>query len=60
MTAYSMKDDADKFLGQGMDDYVSKPIKVKFSDNVIKKWFIEKQTENSSAVEAEVIYRCRR
>ncbi|KAA5542525.1 PAS domain S-box protein [Adhaeribacter rhizoryzae] len=55
MTAYSMKDDADKFLGQGLDDYVSKPIKESILHNVIKKWFIDKKNENPFAVEAEVI-----
>ncbi|HEY4651416.1 MAG TPA: ATP-binding protein, partial [Pontibacter sp.] len=38
MTAYSMKDDADKFMGQGMDDYVSKPVKSKDLLAVISKW----------------------
>lgn len=38
MTAYSMKDDADKFMGQGMDDYVSKPVKSKDLLGVISKW----------------------
>ncbi|MBJ6116725.1 PAS domain S-box protein [Pontibacter sp. BT310] len=38
MTAYSMKDDADKFMGQGMDDYVSKPVKSKDLLTVINKW----------------------
>ncbi|WP_233507769.1 PAS domain S-box protein [Adhaeribacter pallidiroseus] len=38
MTAYSMKDDAEKFMSQGMDDYVSKPIKSTDLQNMIKKW----------------------
>ncbi|NEM97107.1 PAS domain S-box protein [Pontibacter burrus] len=38
MTAYSMKDDADKFMGQGLDDYVSKPVKSKDLLGVISKW----------------------
>jgi PAS domain S-box-containing protein len=29
MTAYSMKEDRDRFLSQGMDDYVAKPIRAK-------------------------------
>ncbi|MFD2247215.1 PAS domain S-box protein [Pontibacter ruber] len=38
MTAYSMKDDADKFMSQGMDDYVSKPVKSSDLFAVISKW----------------------
>lgn len=29
MTAYSMKEDRDRFMSQGMDDYVAKPIRAK-------------------------------
>ncbi|MDX5436315.1 MAG: response regulator, partial [Pontibacter sp.] len=42
MTAYSMKDDAAKFMSQGMDDYVSKPVKSTDLHAMISKW------ENSS------------
>ncbi|WP_439879859.1 PAS domain S-box protein [Pontibacter sp. MBLB2868] len=38
MTAYSMKDDADKFMNQGMDDYVSKPVKSADLYAMITKW----------------------
>ncbi|PTX18970.1 PAS domain S-box-containing protein [Pontibacter mucosus] len=38
MTAYSMKDDAEKFMNQGMDDYVSKPVKSSDLHAVISKW----------------------
>ncbi|WP_162055546.1 PAS domain S-box protein [Pontibacter pamirensis] len=38
MTAYSMKDDAEKFMGQGMDDYVSKPVKGADLHAIIVKW----------------------
>lgn len=38
MTAYSMKDDAAKFMGQGMDDYVSKPVKSTDLHAMISKW----------------------
>ncbi|GAB3532757.1 hypothetical protein GCM10027443_17030 [Pontibacter brevis] len=38
MTAYSMKDDAEKFMGQGMDDYVSKPVKGADLHAIIAKW----------------------
>ncbi|WP_299754184.1 PAS domain S-box protein [uncultured Pontibacter sp.] len=38
MTAYSMKDDAEKFMNQGMDDYVSKPVKSSDLHTMISKW----------------------
>ena len=38
MTAYSMKDDAEKFMSQGMDDYVSKPVKSADLYATINKW----------------------
>jgi len=38
MTAYSMKDDAEKFMSQGLDDYVSKPVKSVDLHTVIMKW----------------------
>ncbi|TPE44294.1 PAS domain S-box protein [Pontibacter mangrovi] len=38
MTAYSMKDDAEKFMNQGMDDYVSKPVKSSDLHAMISKW----------------------
>jgi HPt (histidine-containing phosphotransfer) domain-containing protein len=45
MTAYSMKDDAEKFLGQGMDDYVSKPVKAHLLHAVMKRWLQEEAEE---------------
>ncbi|MFN3404410.1 MAG: PAS domain S-box protein [Cytophagaceae bacterium] len=38
MTAYSMKEDKDKFINSGMDDYVSKPIKPEHLINKVKEW----------------------
>ncbi|WP_071781103.1 PAS domain S-box protein [Adhaeribacter aquaticus] len=38
MTAYSMKDDAEKFLKQGLDDYISKPVKANNVFAVINRW----------------------
>ncbi|PRY08895.1 PAS domain S-box-containing protein [Pontibacter ummariensis] len=38
MTAYSMKDDAEKFMSQGMDDYISKPVKSADLHAMITKW----------------------
>jgi PAS domain S-box-containing protein len=38
MTAYSMREDAEKFMSQGMDDYISKPVKSADLHKVITKW----------------------
>ncbi len=56
MTAYSMKDDAEKFLQQGMDDYVSKPVKASYLHAVIKRWFFanESGTETDIGDETEI------
>jgi PAS domain S-box-containing protein len=61
MTAYSMKDDAEKFMSQGMDDYVSKPVKSVDLHAMMAKWqrsnwaghLSEEQTVNSQALEQE-------
>ncbi|WP_223808843.1 PAS domain S-box protein [Rufibacter hautae] len=39
MTAYSMKDDAEKFINEGLDDYISKPVKISDLHDRIVKWF---------------------
>ncbi len=51
MTAYSMKDDAERFLSEGMDDYVSKPVKSNALHSVITKWqkSIAASLENGTA-----------
>ncbi|GAB3295532.1 PAS domain S-box protein [Hymenobacter tenuis] len=38
MTAYSMKEDADRFVQQGMDGYVSKPVKSQDLYSVLRQW----------------------
>ncbi|SNR60341.1 PAS domain S-box-containing protein [Hymenobacter mucosus] len=38
MTAYSMKEDAERFVQQGMDDYVSKPVKSQDLYTVLRRW----------------------
>ena len=38
MTAYSMKEDAERFVQQGMDDYVSKPVKTHDLYTVLRRW----------------------
>lgn len=38
MTAYSMKEDKEKFLAAGMDDYISKPIKAERLVDKVNRW----------------------
>ncbi|MFT4031994.1 MAG: ATP-binding protein, partial [Siphonobacter sp.] len=38
MTAYSMKEDKERFLSQGMNDYVSKPIRAEILILKVKEW----------------------
>jgi len=38
MTAYSMEEDRSRFLGQGMDDYLPKPIKAATLISKVKDW----------------------
>lgn len=45
MTAYSMKDDRLKFLQQGLDDYISKPIKARQLIEKVKCLVIEKKKD---------------
>ncbi|MGK7393452.1 MAG: PAS domain S-box protein [Candidatus Cyclobacteriaceae bacterium M3_2C_046] len=38
MTAYSMKEDREKFLNEGMDDYIAKPIRANELVNKVRSW----------------------
>ncbi|CAN5742154.1 hypothetical protein BH24BAC1_BH24BAC1_09720 [soil metagenome] len=38
MTASTMKDDAEKFISQGLDDYVAKPVKTQDLYSMVKRW----------------------
>jgi PAS domain S-box-containing protein len=42
MTAYSMKEDKERFLLGGMDDYVSKPIKAESLISKVREWTVNK------------------
>ncbi|MDX5346308.1 MAG: response regulator, partial [Hymenobacteraceae bacterium] len=55
MTAYSMKHDAEKFISQGLDDYVSKPVKTTTLHQVISHWLQaeKKKTPPAQAPEPE-------
>ncbi len=38
MTAYSMQEDASRFMRQGLDDYVGKPVKTERLHEVLHRW----------------------
>ena len=52
MTAYSMKEDKEKFLIGGMDDYLAKPIKSENLINKVKEW-VAIPEENESDIELQ-------
>lgn len=47
MTAYSMEEDRERFLKEGLDDYLAKPIKADMLIDKIKKWVDFKPIEVS-------------
>ncbi|MFC6998146.1 PAS domain S-box protein [Rufibacter roseus] len=47
MTAYSMKDDAEKFISEGLDDYISKPVKISDLHDRISRWYAKAQSTHS-------------
>jgi CheY-like chemotaxis protein len=40
MTAYSMREDRERFLSQGMDDYIPKPIRANTLIAKVKDWYV--------------------
>ncbi|RED96636.1 PAS domain S-box protein [Marinoscillum furvescens] len=52
MTAYSMEEDRSKFINQGLDDYLAKPIKANILIEKVKSWLhFEPQTVSSEVFE---------
>jgi PAS domain S-box-containing protein len=47
MTAYSMKEDKERFLSQGLDDYIAKPIRANDLLNKVRQWVLDEQVFNS-------------
>jgi PAS domain S-box-containing protein len=45
MTAYSMREDRERFLSQGMDDYIPKPIRANTLIAKVKDWYIPQMKE---------------
>ncbi|MBU6122652.1 PAS domain S-box protein [Hymenobacter siberiensis] len=44
MTAYSMQEDAGRFMSQGLDDYVGKPVKSRHLYEVLHRWLRPRAT----------------
>ncbi|MBC6989469.1 PAS domain S-box protein [Hymenobacter sp. BT491] len=49
MTAYSMKEDAERFVQEGMDDYVSKPVKTQDLYAVLRRWTNPAATQDKAS-----------
>ncbi len=47
MTAYSMKEDKERFLISGMDDYISKPIKAEALVSKVREWVESKKISDN-------------
>jgi response regulator RpfG family c-di-GMP phosphodiesterase len=55
MTAYSMKEDKERFLQQGLDDYIPKPIRANDLINKVRQWI--RDENNITQKKEEVIER---
>lgn len=53
MTAYSMEEDRQRFLDNGLDDYLAKPIKAETLINKVKSWLEFEPTKMTSEPLAE-------
>lgn len=51
MTAYSMKEDRDKFLNAGLDDYVPKPIRAQNLCQKVKEWMDKQKNVENNQIE---------
>ena len=50
LTAHAMKGDRDKCLAGGMNDYISKPVKVRAVADALEKWLPRKQNGLASVL----------
>ena len=52
MTAYSMREDAGRFIQQGLDDYVGKPVKSRHLYEVLHRWLRPRGAGSDAAAAA--------
>ncbi|NEP78159.1 MAG: response regulator [Okeania sp. SIO3B3] len=57
MTANAMEDDRDECLQAGMDDYVSKPIKIQLMQQMLEKWGTKHTNINGTTSNSQIIDR---
>lgn len=55
LTANAMKDDLDKCMQAGMDDYISKPANIKDIMRVLSKWRVHRKTDYFNDVVRELM-----
>ncbi|WP_226163997.1 PAS domain S-box protein [Hymenobacter terricola] len=55
MTAYSMQEDAGRFMRQGLDDYVGKPVKSRHLYEVLHRWLRPRLARPAVAAAAPVV-----
>ncbi len=55
MTAYSMREDRERFLNEGMDDYISKPIRAHLLIQKVKDCFRPEQSRRVAVPPVEII-----
>ena len=53
LTANALKGDKERFLGEGMDQYVSKPMELDISKNILRHYFQDKLTTEQTPVQQE-------
>ncbi len=51
MTAYAMKEDRERFMQAGMDDYLPKPIKANLLVQKVKEWMMRLSQFNNTAIQ---------
>ncbi|MEA3455571.1 MAG: ATP-binding protein [Campylobacterota bacterium] len=55
LTANALKGDKERFLSEGMDHYISKPIEIDIIENILHQYFKEKLTMDNSTLDTHSI-----